>query len=185
MNITNKKEPNNNSEHSHSLEKHDKIIWLDWPALIIFIALMLIVFLQFFTRYFLNDSLGWTEEIARFLLISLVFTGSVSVVYRSEHIFLEVVHRMVHRSNSKPLALLSEIAAILYYAVLGIFAFLLMLETDQDLISIAFPKAAIYGFVAFTLFFSIALTAIRINTLIKKSSEDIYQELDAKAVDEG
>lgn len=170
---------------SHTQEAHEKILWLDWPALVIFTALMLIVFLQFFTRYFLNDSLGWTEEIARFLLIALVFTGSISVVYRGEHIFLEVVHRMVHRANSKPLAFIAEFSAVLYYLILGVFAFLLMLDTDQDLISIAFPKGVIYGFVAFTLLFSVVLTIIRIKALFTKSSEEIYQELDQKAVDEG
>ena len=37
----------------------------DWVAFVIFWSLAFIVFLQFFTRYVLNDSLAWTEEIAR------------------------------------------------------------------------------------------------------------------------
>ena len=34
----------------------------DFPVLLIFLALFLIVALQFFTRYVLNDSLGWIED---------------------------------------------------------------------------------------------------------------------------
>ena len=37
----------------------------DWLALALFWLMCAVVFLQFFTRYVLNDSFAWTEEIAR------------------------------------------------------------------------------------------------------------------------
>ncbi|MGL5116369.1 MAG: TRAP transporter small permease, partial [Beijerinckiaceae bacterium] len=51
-----------------------------------FWALFAVVFLQFFTRYVLNNALGWTEEIARYLLIGVCFTGSVMAVRKGTHI---------------------------------------------------------------------------------------------------
>src|SRR4051794_11995797 len=47
----------------------------DWITFALFWLLCGVVFLQFFTRYALNDSASWTEEIARYLLIFVVFLG--------------------------------------------------------------------------------------------------------------
>ena len=52
----------------------------DWLTLAIFWVMCGCVFLQFFTRYVLNDSFGWTEEIAIFCLVAVVFLGSVMCV---------------------------------------------------------------------------------------------------------
>ncbi len=54
-----------------------------WISLVIFWVLGLTVFYQFITRYVLNDSAAWTEEVARYMLIGVVFIG-VSVGVRQE-----------------------------------------------------------------------------------------------------
>ena len=58
----------------------------------IFWALAAFVFLQFFTRYVLNNSLAWTEEIARYLLIALTFIGAAMAVRKGTHIAVEFLY---------------------------------------------------------------------------------------------
>ncbi|MSP89570.1 MAG: TRAP transporter small permease [Alphaproteobacteria bacterium] len=61
----------------------------DWATFVFFWALAAVVFAQFFTRYVLNDSLAWTEEIARYLLICVAFVGAVTAVRKNSHIHVE------------------------------------------------------------------------------------------------
>ena len=65
--------------------------WQDILAFAIFWALFAVVALQFWTRYVLNNSVGWTEEIARYLLILVTFVGSVTAMRKGSHIAVEVM----------------------------------------------------------------------------------------------
>lgn len=67
----------------------------DWLAFVIFWSLAFIVFLQFFTRYVLNDSLAWTEEIARYGLMWVVFIGGAMVTRRNTHIAVELLSNVM------------------------------------------------------------------------------------------
>src|SRR6266699_4785458 len=67
----------------------------DWMAFVLFWALAFIVFLQFFTRYILNDSLAWTEEIALYGLMSLAFIGGAVVTRKKSHIAVELVSNLM------------------------------------------------------------------------------------------
>ncbi len=67
----------------------------DWLAFVIFWSLAFIVFLQFFTRYVLNDSLSWTEEIARYGLMWIVFIGGAMVTRRNTHIAVELLSNVM------------------------------------------------------------------------------------------
>src|SRR2546421_10200072 len=67
----------------------------DWIAFAIFWSLAFIVFLQFFTRYVLNDSLSWTEEIARYGLMWIVFIGGAMVTRRNTPIPVGLLSNVV------------------------------------------------------------------------------------------
>ena len=62
----------------------------DWASLALFWLMALAVFLQFFTRYVLNDSLAWTEEIATYCLV-LLFIGSAMCVRLDRHIHVDIL----------------------------------------------------------------------------------------------
>lgn len=59
---------------------------LDRVTLVLLAVLLLVVGGQVFSRYVLNHSLFWSEELARYLFIYLVFLGSAIVLRRNGHI---------------------------------------------------------------------------------------------------
>ena len=65
-------------------------------ALVLFSALGGAMVLQVFTRYVLNDSLAWTEEVARYLLIAVAFVGAAAATRRAAHIAVDT--RVLFRS---------------------------------------------------------------------------------------
>lgn len=79
-----------------------------WVALLFFWALGLTVFYQFFTRYVMNDSAAWTEEIARYLLIATVFTGAAIGVAKNNHIQVDFFYRHLPDWICRSLSVLTD-----------------------------------------------------------------------------
>ena len=61
-----------------------------WLAFGLFWLLAADVFYQFFTRYALNSSAAWTEEIARYLLIGTVWIGIAAAVKEERPVLLRI-----------------------------------------------------------------------------------------------
>jgi TRAP-type transport system small permease protein len=87
-----------------------------WVALLFFWTLGLTVFYQFFTRYVLNDSAAWTEEIARYLLIATVFTGAAIGVAKNNHIQVDFFYRFMPRVVGRVMGLLVDVMRIAFFA---------------------------------------------------------------------
>ena len=57
-------------------------------------ANVLVVFLSVIYRYFLHDPLDWAEEVARALMVVLVFFGAATVLGRGRHAGIDVFREM-------------------------------------------------------------------------------------------
>ena len=86
----------------------------DWIAFVFFWALSFVIFLQFFTRYALNDSASWTEEIARYLLICTVFIGATIGVRKNNHIQVDFLYRILPTPLMRVMSILVDAARILF-----------------------------------------------------------------------
>jgi TRAP-type C4-dicarboxylate transport system permease small subunit len=57
-----------------------------WVAMALATGIILILCAQIFFRYFLNSSIVWSEEVATWCLVWLVFIGSAAIMRRWEHV---------------------------------------------------------------------------------------------------
>lgn len=120
----------------------------DWFVMAVFWLLALDVFYQFFTRYVLEDSAAWTEEIARYLLIVVTFVGSAMGVRRNTHIHVEFVYRYIPRAVQRAMSTFVDvlrIALLAYCTWLGIELVPRMHNLQMTVVD--FPVSIIYGFV--------------------------------------
>jgi TRAP-type C4-dicarboxylate transport system permease small subunit len=90
--------------------------WEDWLTLALFWVLVVCVFLQFFTRYVLNNSLAWTEEIAINALVVVVFMGAAMCVRTSRHIHVDVLYHYLPAVAGKYLSLAVDIIRVGFFA---------------------------------------------------------------------
>src|SRR5215471_16727010 len=97
-----------------------------WIALLFFWALGLTVFYQFFTRYVLNDSASWTEEIARYLLIATVFIGATIGVAKNIHIQVDFFYRFMPRGMARTMATLVDLLRIGFFGAAVILTWMMM-----------------------------------------------------------
>jgi TRAP-type transport system small permease protein len=121
-----------------------------WVALLIFWALAGVVFTQFFTRYVLNDSASWTEEIARYLLIGVVFVGASIGVAKNNHIQVDLLYRYLPAAAGRALATCVDVLRIAFLASMSWFTVQMMLKMGSYQMTIVdLPMNIVYGVVLF------------------------------------
>ena len=122
----------------------------DWISLGFFWLLGLCVFYQFFTRYVLNDSAAWTEEIARYLLMSTVFVGIAAGVRRTRHIHVDFLYRLLPAPAGRFVSTLVDIVRIGFFALAtGLTIQMMMRMGSLQMTIIDLPMNLIYGVCAF------------------------------------
>jgi len=64
-----------------------------WVAMALATIIIAILFVQIFYRYVLNTSIVWSEEVATWCLVWLVFVGSAAIMRRWEHVHIPMLIR--------------------------------------------------------------------------------------------
>ena len=119
-----------------------------WVALGFFWLLGATVFYQFFTRYVLNNSASWTEEIARYLLIAVVFTGATIGVAKNNHIQVDFFYKFMPAWLSKFMNHLVDIMRIAFFGAATVLTGQMMEKLGTYKMTIVdLPMNLVYGVV--------------------------------------
>jgi TRAP-type C4-dicarboxylate transport system permease small subunit len=168
-------DPATEGESEPLLVVHDEAVSFEqtpvegWIGLGIFWLLGLTVLYQFFTRYALNDSAAWTEEIARYLLIGTVFVGAAAAVRSEDHIRVDLLYRYLPRSTGAALALVVDVLSVLFYAALFLLSLQMMQKLgDYRMTVLDLPMNVVYGVCSL----AFATMAVRAGLILRRHLSD-------------
>jgi TRAP-type C4-dicarboxylate transport system permease small subunit len=117
-----------------------------WIAFAFFWLLAADISYQFFTRYALNSSASWTEEIARYLLICVVFIALAWAVRDNRHIHVDIFYRMLPAPVCRVLATLVDLVRIAFFLYAVVLTVQMMQKMGNYRMTIIdWPMNSVYG----------------------------------------
>ncbi|MGC3987861.1 MAG: TRAP transporter small permease [Pseudorhodoferax sp.] len=99
-----------------------------WVALALFWLLGATVLYQFVTRYVLNDSAAWTEEVARYMLIGVVFIGAAIGVRKNNHIQVDFFYRHMPAAMGLWLSRVVDVLRTAFFVAAAVMTVQMMLK---------------------------------------------------------
>lgn len=133
----------------------------DWLSLVFFWLMTALVCLQFITRYILNDSVSWTEELAVYCLIPVVFIGSAACVRRSRHIQVNFIYRYLPVRIGKLCSMLVDLLQLAFFCYVSwLFACYALAINNEPMTTIQWNKSHVY-WLAFSGMFLMALRSVQ------------------------
>ena len=132
--------------------------WEDWVSFALFWVMALVVIYQVFTRYILDDSAGWTEEIARYFLVAVVFVGASMSVRKNNHIQVDYFFRLMPPAMGRVMSTLVDLVRCVFLGY-GTWLTWLLLERigGQQMAVIDLPVGWVFG----TMLFGFAVMFLR------------------------
>ncbi len=80
---------------------------------VLMVGMVVINFANVVSRYYLNASLAWSEEISRFLLIWTVFLGAILAYAKDEHLSLDMVVSFLSLKRQRVFAIIVDLLVML------------------------------------------------------------------------
>ena len=119
-----------------------------YTVMILLALMVVIVFANVVSRYYLHVSLAWSEEIARFMLVWLVFLGSFLAYIQDEHLGLDILVKRFPPLLRKSVAVGANMLVIFaLYAVMEGGYLMMMANFDWLSAAAEIPQGYIYAII--------------------------------------
>lgn len=109
------------------------------------VIMVLVVFANVITRYYLHFSLAWSEEVSRYLLIWITFLGAILAYVDDEHLGLDMMVSRLPGVIRKWLSVITDVMVL--YAIWLIIqgGYSMMIDSwDWDSTTIPLPLGWVY-----------------------------------------
>jgi TRAP-type C4-dicarboxylate transport system permease small subunit len=93
---------------------------VDYACTISCVAIVVISFVAVISRYVLNDSLTWSEEMTRYMFIWIVFLGAAIAVRQRAHIAIDLFTGRISARGERVLNAIERLTTIAFALLVGI-----------------------------------------------------------------
>ena len=139
-------------------------------------AMSFIIFIQVIARYVFHNSLTWSEELARYLFVWLVYFSVSFTARRQKHIRIDAAINLYPKAMRPIIEIVSEVIVLafsVFIAVTGVTVFQKIEWSGQMSPAIGLPMQFVYA----APMVGMALTAIRqLQCIIEKIGKLGYPE---------
>lgn len=145
----------------------------DYAAIAVMILLLGDVTLQIVTRYVFNHPLGWTEEIARYLLILLTFVGAPIAVRKNSNVSLDFLLTNMPPLLRKAFGIATTLIELFFYAFGTYLSWqMTVFSKKRFLVTIRISRSVVYGIITLSFVFMVYRCAIRLIRMLKRKEEE-------------
>ena len=118
-----------------------------WIALGLFWLLGATVLYQFVTRYVFNDSASWTEEVARYMLIGVVFVGAAIGVHKNNQIQVDFFYRHLPAAVGRWMSRVVDVLRTAFFVAAAVMTVQMMLKIGNNtrMTIVDAPMNIVYG----------------------------------------
>ncbi|MDJ0621428.1 MAG: TRAP transporter small permease [Desulfocapsaceae bacterium] len=122
--------------------------WIEQSLAILGMTMVAVVVLQVIFRYILNNSLFWSEELVRYLLMWLTFLGASCAYHRNVHPGIDVLSNRLPPLWKQRLSVCVHLISLVFFGVMiyhgTIFAYFVRAQISP---AMAIPKWLIFSVV--------------------------------------
>ncbi len=146
-------------------------------CIILICAMTIVIFLQVVMRYCFNNSLSWSEELARYMFIWLIYLGISYGAKQMKHIKIDAALNLFPSAVRPGIVILGEVlfaAFALYIAYTGFQLTIMQIQLTKFSAALHIPMAFVYAAppVGFALTFIRQVQSIRYQVSALKSKEE-------------
>jgi TRAP-type C4-dicarboxylate transport system permease small subunit len=121
---------------------------LDLLAITTFSGMFACVLAQVIFRYFLNDPLTWSDELARYLFVWCAFLGWVIAARRRSHLAITMLQSRLSARPRAALMVFAALAAVAFAIILSYYGVRITLRNaDVETPSLFFTIGVVYAIV--------------------------------------
>lgn len=129
----------------HWLNKFEEI-----SSSVALLLMAIIIILQVFQRYILQNSLDWPEELARYLFIYSIYVGASFAMSERRHLEVTILRTVLGEKTGKTITVLAYLITVIFCGLMlvwGIQMVYFVFQSNQLAPALQFPMYICYIFI--------------------------------------